>query len=282
LPRVVISLLSRPQVLDPDAARLTLTLATSAIELLPEALRQLTPTPLGKESVAPLQRLTLLALEGAQRLALLHGFGEAYATAMDALSRSDSGSSFWALLPRFGPGMARAFRKLGQTELAEPIIRRIGQRFPGEDQLSIAGLWLAIGEEARAIRELDLARERLFIQPFPDDRTRGEFALRYIAALEFAPPRLALGRLEELFLRLESVDLAGATARYYALKPLEIVDATVAAVVNDDFNMGPRVRGWLDDHEFQIRKRIARDVENALAYPPEAGASSFSAFGTTR
>ena len=61
------------------------------------------------------------------------------------------------------------------------------------------------------------------------------------------------------------VTTAGATARYFALTPLELLDRAVSAVVTDEFNLGPAVRRWLDDDEFLIRRRIARDLDAALA-----------------
>jgi hypothetical protein len=58
----------------------------------------------------------------------------------------------------------------------------------------------------------------------------------------------------------------GATNRYFTLKPLELIDTVVRAVVSDDFALGPGVRGWLDDDEYLIRRRITRDLEAALAH----------------
>jgi hypothetical protein len=34
--------------------------------------------------------------------------------------------------------------------------------------------------------------------------------------------------------------------------------------VTDDFSLGPAVRGWLDDDEFLIRRRIHRDMSSVL------------------
>ena len=61
----------------------------------------------------------------------------------------------------------------------------------------------------------------------------------------FAPSRIALCLLEEVFQRLDRVTLTGSTNRYFTLKPLQLVDAVVRAVVTEDFALGPAVRGWL-------------------------------------
>lgn len=39
----------------------------------------------------------------------------------------------------------------------------------------------------------------------------------------------------------------------------------MSAVVTDEFNLGPAVRRWLDDDEFVTRRRIARDLDAAIA-----------------
>jgi hypothetical protein len=97
-----------------------------------------------------------------------------------------------------------------------------------------------------------------------DDRDRTATALAYAAALEHAAPRVALGRLQELFLRLDMVTATGATNRYFTLAPLALVDTALRAVVGEDSALGPRVRAWLDDDEFLTRRRVARDLAEAL------------------
>ncbi|HXD89044.1 MAG TPA: hypothetical protein VN641_21310 [Urbifossiella sp.] len=39
----------------------------------------------------------------------------------------------------------------------------------------------------------------------------------------------------------------------------------VRSVVTEDFALGPAVRGWLDDDEFLIRRRIHRDMATVLS-----------------
>jgi hypothetical protein len=131
--------------------------------------------------------------------------------------------------------------------------------------LGLAIGWFAVGNDDAGMRILDSARERLFVQGISDERERTALALAYASAAGHAPPRIALARLEELFLRLGSVTTHGATNRYFTLKPLELIDVVVRAVVCDDFALGPAVRGWLDDDEYVIRKRISIDLESAVA-----------------
>ena len=58
--------------------------------------------------------------------------------------------------------------------------------------------------------------------------------------------------------------MTGSTNRYFTLKPLELIDTVVRSVVTEDFALGPAVRGWLDDDEFLIRRRIHRDMAAVL------------------
>ena len=121
-----------------------------------------------------------------------------------------------------------------------------------------------MGDEDAGNRILDDARRRLFVSRLGDERERTELVIAYADALGFAPPRIALGRLEEIFQLLDGVTVGGSTNRYYTLKPLQLIDAVVRAVVTDEFALGPAVRGWLDDDEFLIRRRIHRDMADAL------------------
>jgi len=121
-----------------------------------------------------------------------------------------------------------------------------------------------VGDEDTGNRILNEARDRLFLAGTDHDRDRTELAIAYATTLGFAPPGIALGRLEEIFQRLERLTLTGSTNRYYTLKPLELIDAVVRAVVTEDFALGPVVRGWMDDDEFLIRRRIHQDMADVL------------------
>jgi hypothetical protein len=168
-------------------------------------------------------------------------------------------------------GVFRALRKLGFRDEAEALLRHIDPVRGGTadgpfppSRLGLALGWLAVGDEDAGLRILDAARDKLFLDPEADDRSRTELAVAYAGALGFAPPRVALGRLEELFQRLIRVSVKSSTNRYYTLKPLELIDTVVRSVVTDDFALGPAVRGWLDDDEFLVRRRVHRDLAALL------------------
>ena len=138
---------------------------------------------------------------------------------------------------------------------------------PGMPPVTRLGLgigWFTAGYDDAGNRTLNEARERLYLTGDADLRNRTELAIAYAEALGFAPPRIAHGRLEEIFQRLGRVEVKSSTNRYFTLKPLQLIDTIVRSVVTDEFTLGPAVRGWLDDDEFLIRGRIHRDLAQVL------------------
>jgi hypothetical protein len=167
-----------------------------------------------------------------------------------------------------------AFRSLHRLALhgeAETLVRHLDVRLadgevltPVSARLGLAAGWYAAGHEDEAKRFLDDARDRLFLAGNLNDARRTSLALAYAETLGFTPSRIAHGRLEELFQRLSGVKVEGATNRYFTLRPLQLVDTVVRAVVTDEFALGASVRGWLDDDEFLIRGRVHRDLTAIL------------------
>jgi len=260
LPRVVLALAARPAILDADSAAVLVALLPSAFELLPEALRQACPAD--ADIGQPLARLSTRLVRGITHLALRFDLGAPFAEAVESLAHSEASS---ANLVSVAPLIFRTLRKLGLPNAAQGLLKLTGTSNAADEQtLAFAAGWFVIGDLDRANRLLDEARDRLFVRGITNERKRTAIAQAYATALAYAPPRLALGRLEELFQRLDRITTTGATARYFALKPLELIDTAITAVVSEEFNLGPAVRGWLDDDEFRVRKRITRDLATAL------------------
>jgi hypothetical protein len=86
-------------------------------------------------------------------------------------------------------------------------------------------------------------------------------------ALGYAPQRIALGRLEELFQRLAPISVHGSTNRYFTIQPLALIDAAMRSVVADDQTTDPAVRRWIDADEGAMLRRIGRDLLAVLANP---------------
>ena len=137
-----------------------------------------------------------------------------------------------------------------------------------ETLLHLAGGWFYAGRTSQAEAVIDRARQLLYAPDAelpPIERTA--LARTYAACLSYAPARFAIGRLEELYTRLDRLHLTGSTNMHYTLAVLELVDTIVLAVVREDFSLGPAVRRWLDDDEYQVRRRMQQDLQ-ALLNPP--------------
>lgn len=256
LPRVVLTAVELPVTLPAKTADRLMLLLPRSVELLPEALRLVSDSHADPHAYQ--QRLANRLVQAACRLAVRYdlngGFGAFVRFLLDATAAGDGVVK--AAAEANLPDLFTALRKLGLTDLAGELAGAWAERPIG---------WFVMGRDETGWALLDAARERLFVTGIPDERARTAAAFEYVAALAQAPPRLALGRLEELFQRLDRVTTAGATARYFALTPLELIDRAVSAVVTDEFNLGPAVRRWLDDDEYLIRRRIASDLDAALA-----------------
>lgn len=256
LPRLMLVAAELPVTFPHRTADRLMLLMPRAVELLPEAVRLSFDSH--ADPHAYMQRLTNRLVAAACRLAVRYdlngGFGAFTRFLLDATAAGDEVVK--AAGGEHLGDLFTALRKLGLTDLAGELAGAWADRPIG---------WFVMGRDETGWALLDAARERLFFTGISDDRARTTAAFEYVAALTHAPPRLALGRLEELFQQLDRVVTAGGTARFFALTPLELIDRAVSAVVTDEFNIGPAVRRWLEDDEFVIRRRIARDLDAALA-----------------
>lgn len=270
VPRVALTLLDAAGRLEADAVREVLGHAVPAATWLDAWLQ--TGRWTEAERAVCLQRLLGRLFAGAAGAAARFGLAAEVRPLAEYLGRrAGTDANVRAALTRSAGPVFRAFRKLGLTAETAAILDRLDPdrgEWPADAPLPPARLglavgWFAAGDDDAATRLLDDARRRLLMAQEGDPRDRIELAIGYADALGFAPPRVAHGRLEELFQRLDRVGTTGSTNRYFTLKPLELVDAVVRAVVTDDFVLGPAVRGWLADDEFLIRRRIHRDTAAA-------------------
>jgi hypothetical protein len=131
--------------------------------------------------------------------------------------------------------------------------------------LHVAAGWYYFGQNDRAKPIVDQVRHRLFQGDPLAPKEQADLACAYIAALGQAPVEVALQRLEELFHRLARIPDSFTTATHYSRLRLDVVEAMVLAVVNDDFALDTAGRQWLDNDEFLVRRRIHRDVRTCLA-----------------
>jgi hypothetical protein len=145
-------------------------------------------------------------------------------------------------------------------------------------RLLVASGWLFFGQQHETLGILDEARNMLFQGELkPAERT--ELAQGYVTALGYAPADFALPRIEELFApappapgskrqyKLVRVRDNLTTTSHFALFQLRIVEAVVLALVSEEFAMNAEGRRWLDEDEFQLRRRLHQDVRLAMEGP---------------
>lgn len=130
--------------------------------------------------------------------------------------------------------------------------------------LHVAGGWYYFGRDAQAEPVLKAARAVLFGGELTG-KEHWNLACVYAATVGQAPMELAQRRLEELFDKLNGVRDVFTTHDYYSQSQVRVVEAVVLAVVSDDFTLGAQARRWLDDDEFLVRRRIHREMREALA-----------------
>ena len=264
MPRIIFALLEASPRLDASLVAALIPQTIRAVELIPEWLRRSAPM----SDPAPLaarigKRMIESACHAAATFQLPESFGE---MTEDLVRHADDPDGSGARLVESVAGlMFRTLRRLRLIPLAGLLLNRLRPGTPiGARELGLSVGLFAVGNEEAGNRVLDAARDRLLVRGIADDNERTAVAVAYATALGDAPPRIALGRLEELFQRLEMVSTAGTANRYYTLHPLRLVDASVRAAVGDEFAVGPGVRAWLADEEFITRSRVAADLAGAL------------------
>ncbi len=271
VPRIVFTLLDAASHLDASTVSQLLEHVPPALEWMETWLQSGRWTDAERMELLP--RYQARMLEAALTIAAQREQFEASQGLVDhLLNRIPSDSMLRAALAQAAPTAFRCFRKRGSRSEAESLLRSLDPgcgAWPAESHFSPVRLglaigWFAVGDEESGNRILNDARDRLFLAAPGDDRNHTELAIAYAGALGSAPPRIALGRLEEIFQRLDRITLTGSTNRYYSLKMLELIDAVVRAVVTEDFTLSPAVRGWMDDDEFLIRRRLHRDMTQVL------------------
>jgi hypothetical protein len=259
------------------APQLDATQLDALLELVPDALDWLEAwVQAGRwsdaERAGRVARLRARMIEGA--------FAVAPAAAAERLTRHlarAAAGSMHAPAVAAAPRVFRAARRYDLTAAAEALIQALdparaewAEAPPAPERVGLAAGWFLAGDEEAGNRILDAARDALYLGAGDDLPHRTALALAYAEALGFAPASISLGRLEEIFQRLDRVTVHCSSNCYFTLQPLRLIDTVVRSVVTDDFTLGPAVRAWLDEDEFLIRRRIHRDMA-ALLREGEAG-----------
>ena len=265
VPRIVFALLEVAAHLEPPVLEPLLALVPTALDWMEAWVR--TGRWREDERAATVARYQKSMLDTAFAVAPAATTG----TLLRHLARGAATGHLLAAATAAAPRAFRAARKFGLVADADALMRVLdpagaewGTQPVTAERVGLAIGWFAAGDEEAGNRVLNAAREHLFLAAPNDRQERTAVALAYAEALGFAPAGIALGRLEELFQRLDRVTVGGSTNCYFTLQPLRLIDTVVRSVVTDEFTLGATVRAWLDEDEFLIRRRIHRDMAALL------------------
>lgn len=130
--------------------------------------------------------------------------------------------------------------------------------------LHVAGAWYFFGRDRLAEPVVQAARALLFGSKLTQATQRRDLACTYARTVGQAPPTVTLVRLEEIFTLLKNYRDTFTTSSHFSVVQMDLVEAVVLAVVNDDFTQGAQVRRWLDEDEYLVRQRIHSDVRQLM------------------
>jgi cellulose synthase operon protein C len=136
--------------------------------------------------------------------------------------------------------------------------------------LCVAGGWYYFGQNEEANRIVDRVRKILTDGKLAAIEQRA-LAIAYVNAVSQAPAEEAMRRIVELF----AVNAYGervvpkiednlTTATHFSVSQMELIEASVLALMNDSLTLSPELQRWLDEDEFLVRKRIHEDMKRAM------------------
>lgn len=136
--------------------------------------------------------------------------------------------------------------------------------------LTVAGGWFYFGQNEQATAVVDEVRSVLFEGKYPAIEQRN-LACAYVTAVGQAPSEIALPLILELFetagqgrRKLAGIEDAMTTSSHFSISQLDLIESVVLTLVSDDFSLNADSRRWLDEDEFLVRRRIHRDMEEAM------------------
>jgi hypothetical protein len=238
--------------------------------LLPECLRVV----FGETQSSTLIRVVCLFLRESARWAVAHECVVELEQIAEAITKSaEPESVVWAALQRQNAGkeFLQALLKLKLAASHDQLARRILKNLPPSKPFALlpfagAGIKRLEGNELMTV--LNEARNKLFLVNRAQDRSHPEHAEQYVRALAAVDPAITLGRIEELFQRLDPFPNPETLQDYYCFPALVLVDRVLSTVITEDFEISDLAQAWLEQDEEQIRRRIRQDCARFLAESP--------------
>jgi hypothetical protein len=137
--------------------------------------------------------------------------------------------------------------------------------------LNVASSWLDLGEFQKAQPIFAEVKRILFVHQFDSSKDRllpkdyAKIASAYAQALAALPVDQGLQARLEFFNKLDSLPNSQTTASYFSQLHLQVVEAFVCSFASEEMLVGATARRWLEEDEFFVRRRIHRDMQQALA-----------------
>ncbi len=202
--------------------------------------------------------------------------GHEFREFLENLSRTEPEAAL--SLDRFVRDALQGFRRFGlRAEMAglldslEPLARQLATASsrPLDRAKSlalvaaIAGGRFIFEQQREAWALLNPVREGLFSEELSEQK-QTHVAQAYIQALGLAPAQLAGERLWELFQELRGINDAFSTGTHFSLSQLSVAETLVLSLSGDIGLLDPALQKLLDEEEFHVRKRIHRDLREAM------------------
>jgi hypothetical protein len=187
------------------------------------------------------------------------------------------------LLEALETALGTTFQGLRKLGMREPLLHlhadagkglRAGVGIMNEDPqqmrllLALAAAGLSQGLDG-GWPDIDRVRDRLLGGDHPHEGHVGTqrqtlLGVAYLHAVGQGPLTTSIERFHEFFANTTGVRDNATVNTHYSLKQLDVVEALVLTMTSESFTMDRSARGWLDDEEYLIRRRIHRDVRAAI------------------
>lgn len=194
----------------------------------------------------------------------------------------DQEKAAW-LISAFGAGGLRFLCRMGLANVANELLKTMTHALTGKQSLKdflakkslnrgivypallrLSGGWFYFENDEPAQLTLNVVREEL-LTGSASHAPRALLASAYALALGHAPVKQALAAFFDLFERLPAPTITDMqNMPIFTVQRLRVVESVALAMASEDFAVDGRTRRWLDEDEYTVRRRIHRDVEQAL------------------
>ncbi|MDX1929256.1 MAG: hypothetical protein SFV81_22200 [Pirellulaceae bacterium] len=210
---------------------------------------QMQYNPDNKERVDTVEALFLQSFRGLRKLGMRDQIGLLYGRVAEQVQAAR-------------PKGSKAASRSGSADPSEARSMRL--------LLCVAGGWYYFGQIEEANKIADRVRKILTDGKLASIEQRA-LAIAYVNAVSQAPAEEAMRRIIELFAVnaygervIPKIEDNLTTSTHFSVSQMELIEASVLALMNDSSTLSPELQRWLDEDEFLVRKRIHEDMKRAM------------------